>query len=61
VTVEGDKVPFDRMNELTEQMMLRIAHLMPAPYWGFYRQQMQLSAHQAAEKTADARARPHEC
>jgi len=40
VTVEGDRIPWDRMNELTEEMMLRIAAMMPERYWGFYRKRM---------------------
>jgi 1-acyl-sn-glycerol-3-phosphate acyltransferase len=34
------KIPFDLMNELTEEMMLRIGELMPEQYWGIYREQM---------------------
>jgi 1-acyl-sn-glycerol-3-phosphate acyltransferase len=40
VTIEGDRIPWDRMNELTEEMMLRIAALMPEHYWGFYHERM---------------------
>jgi 1-acyl-sn-glycerol-3-phosphate acyltransferase len=40
VHVKDRKIPFDRMNELTDEMMLRIAELLPEPYWGFYREQM---------------------
>jgi 1-acyl-sn-glycerol-3-phosphate acyltransferase len=39
--VHGDKIPWDRMNELTEELMLRIAELMPEQYWGFYHERMQ--------------------
>jgi 1-acyl-sn-glycerol-3-phosphate acyltransferase len=38
--VQGDKIPWDRMNELTEELMLRIAELMPERYWGFYQERM---------------------
>lgn len=38
--VEGNTIPFDRMNELTDEMMLRIAALMPERYWGHYRERM---------------------
>ena len=38
--VQGDKIPWDRMNELTEELMLRIAELMPEQYWGFYHERM---------------------
>lgn len=38
--VEGDKIPFDRMSELTDDMMMRIAALMPEKYWGYYRERM---------------------
>ena len=34
------KIPFDRMNELVDEMMLRIAKLMPDRYWGVYREKM---------------------
>jgi len=37
---ENGKLPFDRMNELTEEMMLHIAELLPERYWGFYRERM---------------------
>ena len=40
VTIEGERIPWDRMNELTEEMMLRIAAMMPERYWGFYRKRM---------------------
>jgi 1-acyl-sn-glycerol-3-phosphate acyltransferase len=38
--VQGEKIPWDRMNELTEEVMLRIAELMPEQYWGFYRERL---------------------
>ena len=38
--VQGDKIPWDRMNELTEELMLRLAELMPEQYWGFYHDRM---------------------
>jgi 1-acyl-sn-glycerol-3-phosphate acyltransferase len=28
------------MNELTDEMMLAIARLLPEQYWGFYRDKM---------------------
>ena len=34
------KIPFDRMNELTVEMMLAIARLLPEQYWGFYQEKM---------------------
>lgn len=37
----GGKIPMDRMAELTEEMMLHIAELLPSQYWGFYRERMQ--------------------
>lgn len=46
--VEGNKIPLDRMSELTDEMMLRIAELMPEKYWGYYRERM------LAEKTAQS-------
>ena len=45
------KIPFDRMNELTEEMMLRIAELLPERYWGFYHARM-LQAPGAANSAA---------
>jgi 1-acyl-sn-glycerol-3-phosphate acyltransferase len=38
--IQGEKIPWDRMNELTEELMLRIAELMPERYWGFYHERM---------------------
>lgn len=38
--VEGDSIPFNRMNELTDAAMLRIAAMLPEQYWGFYRERM---------------------
>jgi 1-acyl-sn-glycerol-3-phosphate acyltransferase len=40
IHTDNGKIPFDRMNELTEEMMLRIAELLPEQYWGFYRDKM---------------------
>jgi 1-acyl-sn-glycerol-3-phosphate acyltransferase len=40
IHTDDGKIPFDRMNELTEEMMLRIAELLPEQYWGFYRDKM---------------------
>lgn len=36
----GTKIPWARMNEFVEGMMLRIAELMPEKYWGYYRERM---------------------
>lgn len=38
--VTGDTIPWNRMNELTDEMMLRIAALLPEQYWGVYRERM---------------------
>jgi 1-acyl-sn-glycerol-3-phosphate acyltransferase len=38
--VTGQTIPWERMNELTEEMMLRIAALLPEQYWGIYRERM---------------------
>jgi 1-acyl-sn-glycerol-3-phosphate acyltransferase len=38
--VESTNIPWDRMNELTEELMLRIAALLPEQYWGIYRDRM---------------------
>ena len=40
VHVTDSKIPFDRMNELTDEMMLAIARLLPEQYWGFYQEKM---------------------
>jgi 1-acyl-sn-glycerol-3-phosphate acyltransferase len=40
IEMKGSKIPWHRMNELTEELMLRIAALMPGQYWGFYRERM---------------------
>ena len=40
ISIEGRKIPWNLMNELTEEMMLRIAALMPERYWGYYHEQM---------------------
>jgi 1-acyl-sn-glycerol-3-phosphate acyltransferase len=48
LSVAGDKIAWDRMNELTEEMMSRIAELMPEAYWGFYRECMLQHSGQAS-------------
>jgi len=40
VYAKDGKIPFDRMNELTDEMMLALAQLLPEQYWGFYREKM---------------------
>ena len=40
VTAKDGKIPFDRMNALTEEMMLHIAELLPEQRWGFYHDRM---------------------
>jgi 1-acyl-sn-glycerol-3-phosphate acyltransferase len=40
ISTPDGKIPFDRMNALTEEMMLRIAELMPKQYWGYYHDKM---------------------
>jgi 1-acyl-sn-glycerol-3-phosphate acyltransferase len=40
VHVQHGKIPFHRMNELTNEMMLAIARLLPEQYWGFYQEKM---------------------
>jgi 1-acyl-sn-glycerol-3-phosphate acyltransferase len=40
IDMRGERIPWDRMNELTEEMMLRIAALMPSQYWGFYQDRL---------------------
>jgi 1-acyl-sn-glycerol-3-phosphate acyltransferase len=38
---EGDRISADRMAFLTEEIMLRIAELLPEQYWGVYREKME--------------------
>jgi 1-acyl-sn-glycerol-3-phosphate acyltransferase len=40
VQLTNGKIPFDRMSQLTDQMMLSIARLLPEQYWGFYQEKM---------------------
>jgi len=40
IHVRDGKIPYDRMNELTDEMMLAIARLLPEQYWGFYQPKM---------------------
>jgi 1-acyl-sn-glycerol-3-phosphate acyltransferase len=40
VELASAKIPFDRMNQLTDEMMLSIAQLLPEQYWGFYHEKM---------------------
>jgi len=37
------------MNEMTEEMMLSIAQLLPEHYWGFYRARMLAGAPKAKQ------------
>lgn len=37
---ENGSIPFDRMNALTDEMMMHIAALLPERYWGHYRERM---------------------
>lgn len=37
---EGTSIPPEKMEALTDDMMLRIAALMPEPYWGAYHDRM---------------------
>ena len=41
MSAPNGKIPWDRMNELTETMMLHLAELLPPEYWGFYRERME--------------------
>jgi len=43
---EGESIPPDRMAELTDEMMLKIAELLPERYWGVYHEKM-LAAREA--------------
>lgn len=38
--VDGERIPADKMSLLTEEVMLKIAELMPRQYWGFYEARM---------------------
>jgi 1-acyl-sn-glycerol-3-phosphate acyltransferase len=40
VVENPDHIPTSQMNELTDELMLRIAELMPEQYWGHYRSKM---------------------
>ena len=40
VAVNPDHIPADEIDRLTDEMMLRIAELMPERYWGYYRDKM---------------------
>ena len=40
VATEGSKISQQRMAELTDQLMLRLAALLPERYWGVYRDKM---------------------
>lgn len=40
IAIEGQKIPWNLMQELTEDMMVRIAVLMPERYWGHYHDHM---------------------
>lgn len=41
MSAPNGKIPWDRMNQLTETMMLHLAELLPPEYWGFYRERME--------------------
>ncbi|MFL5804356.1 MAG: lysophospholipid acyltransferase family protein [Roseiflexaceae bacterium] len=49
VSAEGDKSAWNRTSMQTEELMLRIAELMPEAYWGFYRERMLQDGGQAME------------
>ncbi len=38
--VQGTHIPPDKMAVLTEEVMLKIAEMMPEQYWGYYRERM---------------------
>jgi 1-acyl-sn-glycerol-3-phosphate acyltransferase len=40
VSTEGSKISQQRMAELTDELMLRLAALLPERYWGVYRERM---------------------
>jgi 1-acyl-sn-glycerol-3-phosphate acyltransferase len=52
VHTDNGKIPFDRMNELTNEMMLHIAELLPESYWGFYRERMLQASARTASNAA---------
>jgi 1-acyl-sn-glycerol-3-phosphate acyltransferase len=45
----NDKIAWDQMNTLTEEMMLRIAELMPEEQRGFYRERLEQRREQTVE------------
>ncbi|MEN9939159.1 MAG: hypothetical protein RLZZ387_5738 [Chloroflexota bacterium] len=48
VVENPDHIPAEQMELLTDEMMLRIAELMPEQYWGHYREKMQLQLQSGA-------------
>ena len=40
VSTETPKISQQRMSELTDELMLRLAALLPERYWGVYRERM---------------------
>ena len=43
VPTETSKISQQRMSELTEDLMLRLAALLPERYWGVYQERMEQS------------------
>ena len=41
VSADGSKISQQRMNELNDELMLRLAALLPERYWGVYRERME--------------------
>jgi 1-acyl-sn-glycerol-3-phosphate acyltransferase len=41
VSTDGPKISQQRMSELTDELMLRLAALLPERYWGVYRERME--------------------
>jgi len=41
VSTDGPKISPQRMNQLNDQLMLRLAALLPERYWGVYRERME--------------------
>ena len=41
ISTEGSKISPQRMTELTDDLMLRLAALLPERYWGVYRERME--------------------
>lgn len=51
--VTSSHIPPDKMAVLTEEVMLKIADMMPERYWGYYRDRMHARALEAKSEVAN--------